>query len=63
MAVNPDKFQASIVNENSDISNQYTLNIDGNQFTSEKSVKRLGTNIDLSFNKHDVKKEVINLTQ
>ena len=34
--------------------NQYTLNIDGNQVTSEKSVKLLGINIDnkLSFDEH-----------
>ena len=31
---------------NSDICNQYTLNIDGNQVTSEKFVKLLGINID-----------------
>ena len=34
--------------------NQYTLNIDGNQVTSENSVKLLGINIDnkLSFDEH-----------
>ena len=51
-SVNADKFQAIIVN--SDMCNQYTLNIDGNQVTSEKSVKLLGINIDnkLSFDEH-----------
>ena len=39
---------------NSYMSNQYTLNIDGNQCTSEKSVKLEGNNIDnnLSFDEH-----------
>ena len=34
--------------------NQYTLNIDGNQVSSEKSVKLLGINIDnkLPFDEH-----------
>ena len=51
MIVNPDKFQAIIEKRISDMCNQYTLNIDGNQVTSEKSVKLLGINIDnkLSF--------------
>ena len=51
MIVNTDKFQAIIVKRNSDMCNQYTLNIDGNQVTSEKSVKLLGINTDnkLSF--------------
>ena len=51
MIINADKFHAIIVKRNSDTSNQYTLNIDGNQVTSEKSVKLLGVNIDnkLSF--------------
>ena len=54
MIVNADKFQAIIVKRNSDICNQYTLNIDVNQVTLEKSVKLLGINIDnkLSFDKH-----------
>ena len=54
MIVNTDKFQAIIVKRNSDMCNQYTLNIDGNQVTSEKSVKLLGINIDtkLSFDEH-----------
>ena len=38
MIVNPDKFQAIIVKRNSDMEKQYTLNIDGNQVNSEKSV-------------------------
>ena len=52
--LNTDKFQAIIVKRNSDMSNQYTLNIDGNQITSEKSVKLLGIHIDnkLSFDEH-----------
>ena len=36
MIVNADKFQEIIVKRNSDISNQYTLNIDDNQVTSKK---------------------------
>ena len=46
MTVNADKFQAIIVKRNSDICSQYTLNIDGNQVTSKKSVKLLAVNID-----------------
>ena len=54
MIVNADKFQPIIVKRNSNMCNQYILNIDGNQVTSEKSVKLLGINIDnkLSFIKH-----------
>ena len=68
MIVNADKFEAIIVKRNSDMCNQYTINIDGNQVTSEKSVKLLGINIDnkLSFDEHVplyVKKQVISLTQ
>ena len=53
MIVNADKFQPIIVKRNSNMCNQYILNIDGNQVTSEKSVKLLGINIDnkLSFDK------------
>ena len=46
MIVNADRFQAIIVKRNSDMCNQYTLNTDGNQITSEKSVKLLGINSD-----------------
>ena len=59
------KFPAIIVNRNSDMSNQYTLSIDGNQVTSKNSVKLQGINIDdkLSFDE-DVpslyKKQIIN---
>ena len=54
MIVNADKFQEIIVKGNSDISNQYTLNIDDNQVTSKKPVKLLGINIDnrLSLDEH-----------
>ena len=54
MIVNPDKLQAITVEQNSDMISQDTLNIDGNQFTSEKSIKRLDVNIDskLSFDEH-----------
>ena len=54
MIVNEDKFQETIVKGNSDISNQYTLNIDDNQVTSKKPVKLLGINIDnrLSLDEH-----------
>ena len=54
MIVNIDKFLAIIVKQNSDMCNQYALNIDGNQVTSEKSVKLIGINIDnkLSFDEH-----------
>ena len=49
VTVNPDKFQAVIVKRHSD-----TFNIDGNQVTSEKSIKLLVINIDnkLSFDEH-----------
>ena len=40
------KFEAIILKRNSDMCNQYTLNIDGNQVTSEKSVKLLSVNLD-----------------
>ena len=54
MIVNPEKFQVIKVKRNSDMSTQYTLNFDGNQVTSEKSVKLIGVNIDnkLSFDEH-----------
>ena len=54
MIVNADKFQEIIVKGNSDISNQYTLNIDDNQVTSKKPVKLLGINTDnrLSLDEH-----------
>ena len=54
MIVNADKFQAIIVRPNSDMINQYTLNIDDNQVTSKKSVTLLGINNDnrLSFDEH-----------
>ena len=54
MIVNPDKFQAIIVKRNSEMNDHYTLNIDGNQVTSEKSVKLLGISIDnkLLFDEH-----------
>ena len=54
MIVNADIFQANIVKRKSDMCNQYTLKIDGNQVTSEKSVKLLVINTDnkLSFDKH-----------
>ena len=46
------------------MNNQYTLDIDNNQVTSEKSVKLLGNK--LSFNEYVsslCKKQAINLTQ
>ena len=48
--------------------NKNTLNIDGNQVTSEKYVKRQGINLDNKLSFHEtfpryVKKQVINLTQ
>ena len=54
MIVNPDKFQAIIIKRNSNMEDQFTLNIDGNQVKSEKSVKLLGVSIDnkLSFEEH-----------
>ena len=33
MIVNGDRFQAIIVNRNSDMRNRYALNVDGNQVT------------------------------
>ena len=67
MTVNADQFHAIIVKRNSDMCNQYTLNIDDSQVTSEKSVKPLGINVVtnyLSINTfpHYVKKQVTNLT-
>ena len=54
MIENADKFQAIIVKQNSDMCNQYTLNIDDNQVISNESVKPSGINIDkkLSFDEH-----------
>ena len=54
MIVNPDKFQAIIIKRNSNMEDQYTRNIDGNQVNSEKSVKLLGISVDnkLSFEEH-----------
>ena len=54
MIINADKFQAIIVKWVSDMCNKNTLNIDGNQVTSEKYVKRQGINLDnkLSFHEH-----------
>ena len=54
MIVNPDKFQAIIIKRNSNMEDQYTLNFDGNQVNSDKSVKLLGISIDnkLSFEEH-----------
>ena len=49
MIINADKFQAIIVKRNLDMFSQYTLNIDGNQVTSEKSVKLFGINIDINY--------------
>ena len=46
MIVDADKFQVITLKRNSDMYNQYTLNIHGNQVTSEKSVKLIGINID-----------------
>ena len=68
MLVNPDTFQAIIVKRNSDMNNQHTPNIDGNQTTSEKSVKLLDINTDnkLSFDEHVFllcKTQSINSTQ
>ena len=53
---------------NSDMCNQYTLNIDGDQVFSEISIKLLGIKIDnkLLFDEHLsslCKKQVINVTQ
>ena len=38
-------MQINFMKRNSDMCNQYNLNIDGNQVTSEKSAKLLGINI------------------
>ena len=52
MILNAEKIQAVIMKQNTDMCKQYTLNIDGNQVSSEKSLKQQGINIDnnLSFN-------------
>ena len=54
MILNAEKIQAVIMKQNTDMCKQYTLNIDGNQVSSEKSLKQLVINIDnnLSFNEH-----------
>ena len=39
MFENAEKFRTIIVKLNLDTNNQYTLNIDGNQVTSEESIK------------------------
>ena len=46
MIVNPDKFQAIVVKRNSNMNDQYTLDIDGNGVTLDKSVKLLGIHTD-----------------
>ena len=51
MIVYADKFQAIILKRNSDMSNEYTLNIGGSQVTSEKPVKLLAVNIDNKLSK------------
>ena len=48
------QFSSNYSKMNSDVSNQYTLNINGKQVTLEKSVKLLSFHIDnkLSFDEH-----------
>ena len=49
MIINAGKFQAIIMKQNSDMCNQYTLNIKGNEVIKplqKKSVKLLNINID-----------------
>ena len=54
MIVNPDKFQAIIINKNRNMDNEYSLNIGDSTITSAKSVTLLGIEIDnkLSFEDH-----------
>lgn len=54
MVVNPDKFHAVVVERNSNMNGQYTLDIDANGVTLDKSVKLLSiqTDHELSFDTH-----------
>ena len=54
MIVNPDKFHAMVMERNSNMNGQYTLDIDANGVTLDKSVKLLSiqTDHELSFDKH-----------
>ena len=54
MIVNPDKFQALIVNKNKNMKNEYVLKIGNSEITTEKSVTLLGIEIDnkLTFESH-----------
>ena len=54
MIVNPDKFQAIIIDRKNQCNNPTTININGIEINSENSVKLLGLEIDskLNFDKH-----------
>ncbi len=54
MIVNPDKFQAIILNRNSAVQDKYTLNFDNNEIQTSDEVTLLGLEIDnkLNFGKH-----------
>ena len=54
MIVNPDKFQAIVINKNCRKKDSYALNINNKTINSENCVKLLGIEIDntLYFNKH-----------
>ena len=54
MIVNPDKFQAIIINKNSKMKDSYPLNISDQKINSENCVKLLGIEIDnkLCFEQH-----------
>ena len=54
MIVNPDKFQAIIINRNKKDDKEYTLNFDNKIVKTSKEVTLLGIDIDnnLNFNKH-----------
>ena len=54
MIVNPDKFQAIIVNKNNKLSNSYSIDLGENKVLSESSVTLLGIQIDnkLTFEGH-----------
>ena len=67
MIVNPNKFQAIKVTQDSDTSNKYTFNFDDNQVTSDKSLKQLKILMIIFFSMntfpHYVKKQTLNITQ
>ena len=54
MTINPEKFQASIIDKKGQHNNLTEINLDGKKFNSKSSVLLLGLKIDskLNFDKH-----------